>query len=304
MIKIPSVKQEIIDEYYNAAERYYEDFLDEVNSNGTYPRLISYVKNPATNLYDKNKIKNILVGDRAHLLALIHSFPTKMNSTDESKTMLKKFKRTEAFRMLAEREGIRICPYCNRSFIFTLKYRNVNPEYDHYFPSSEYPYLAISLYNLIPCCGVCNKSKSSKDPLNTEIIYPYEEEFGDDVYFDLQYDSPTELIFGKQAVDVVIKSAVTPPPSWFDNSVHKIFKLQDLYKKHADYVKNLIELTRYYGNGGNGLLNIRRSFGWMPKKDINELKSSLYVNYAIKEKWHTKILSKLTFDLVKKFEAI
>ena len=58
--------------------------------------------------------------------------------------------------------GIRSCPYCNRQFTFsitvsrlkkdgkTLTLKTIKPELDHFFPKSKYPYLAISLYNLIP----------------------------------------------------------------------------------------------------------------------------------------------------------
>lgn len=65
---------------------------------------------------------------------------------------------------------IRICPYCNAETIYSYKVkdgegRNRNgrrrlkfrkSSFDHYFPKSRYPFLSISLYNLIPACTRCN----------------------------------------------------------------------------------------------------------------------------------------------------
>ena len=37
----------------------------------------------------------------------------------------------------AELIGVKVCPYCNRSYIFTLKKSGIRPQYDHYFPKSN-----------------------------------------------------------------------------------------------------------------------------------------------------------------------
>ena len=34
----------------------------------------------------------------------------------------------------------------------------MRPQFDHWFPKKKYPLLAISFYNLIPCCTYCNSS--------------------------------------------------------------------------------------------------------------------------------------------------
>ena len=55
------------------------------------------------------------------------------------------------------------CPYCETSY---TGYYEVSEgeskktrdfyELDHFFPKAEYPFLALSLYNFIPCCHTCN----------------------------------------------------------------------------------------------------------------------------------------------------
>ena len=83
--------------------------------------------------------------------------------------------------------GVEICPYCNRSFIYTTPKKGTRPQYDHYYPKSKYPYLALSMYNLIPCCPVCNNAKNAEDTFdNKSLLYPFEEEYGYDIFLKLK----------------------------------------------------------------------------------------------------------------------
>lgn len=81
---------------------------------------------------------------------------------------------------------VRVCPYCNRMYTTTLLGENkIRPDFDHFYPKSKYPYLAVNLFNLIPSCSICNKRKSDKAEVihkkekneNKSIIYPYDESF-------------------------------------------------------------------------------------------------------------------------------
>jgi hypothetical protein len=67
--------------------------------------------------------------------------------------------------------GIKACIYCNAHLTvsvnsFTSAATGRRPvvkakfQVDHYRPSSEFPYLSISLFNLYPTCGSCNNCKS------------------------------------------------------------------------------------------------------------------------------------------------
>lgn len=70
-----------------------------------------------------------------------------------------------------------VCPYCNRQYTFTLASGKSRPQMDHYYPRDLYPYLAVSLYNLVPCCAVCNTAKGPLDTMKDPILYPYDEGF-------------------------------------------------------------------------------------------------------------------------------
>ena len=74
--------------------------------------------------------------------------------------------------------GIEACPYCNRNYITYYEEENkkkTTADLDHYYPKSKYPFLALSLYNFIPSCKICN-SLFKRDN-NVQSLYPYEEGF-------------------------------------------------------------------------------------------------------------------------------
>ena len=84
--------------------------------------------------------------------------------------------------------GVEVCPYCNRLFTTTVtKGTQMGPQLDHYRSKSKYPFLSLSILNLVPCCGVCNLIKGDNP---REILYPYEEEMGDSCSFavDAEHD--------------------------------------------------------------------------------------------------------------------
>lgn len=74
---------------------------------------------------------------------------------------------------------VKVCPYCNRCLIEPINdgagKKTVVGELDHFYCKSKYPYLAVSLYNLVPSCGICNgKSwKGEKDFYGTRFQNPY-----------------------------------------------------------------------------------------------------------------------------------
>jgi hypothetical protein len=62
------------------------------------------------------------------------------------------------------------CTYCNRLYTITIEERDkdtgrfndenriTRPQFDHWYSKKKYPVLALSFYNLIPSCSVCNSS--------------------------------------------------------------------------------------------------------------------------------------------------
>ncbi|MEI7073152.1 hypothetical protein WCU79_14045, partial [Pectobacterium versatile] len=56
---------------------------------------------------------------------------------------------------------------------------------DHFYLKSRYPFLSLSFYNLVPCCGLCNsRYRSTKNFDITSHINPYFESFDDNYFFE------------------------------------------------------------------------------------------------------------------------
>lgn len=81
-------------------------------------------------------------------------------------------------------ETIKFCPYCNAETVYAIKFKRkpgadfdhiaIKSALDHFYPRSRYPFLALSLYNLIPSCTRCNSGlKRDKHTRITRVAHPY-----------------------------------------------------------------------------------------------------------------------------------
>lgn len=79
---------------------------------------------------------------------------------------------------------IEVCPYCNRNFLESYSFKDKNGirkkyfkgDLDHHYSKNEIPALALSFYNLIPSCKVCNHEKSDSIKRTFHPYYDYEDE--------------------------------------------------------------------------------------------------------------------------------
>lgn len=83
--------------------------------------------------------------------------------------------------------GIRTCPYCNRNYISSYgeKGNKSTADLDHFYQKKQYPLFALSLFNFVPSCSVCNSRMKNTYPADSA-LYPYEEGFEDDARFELK----------------------------------------------------------------------------------------------------------------------
>ena len=94
--------------------------------------------------------------------------------------------------------NISVCPYCNADTVFAsivLKKGKgaipIRSALDHYYPKSKYPFLAISLYNLVPSCDRCNsKTKERREMHNYDTTHPYTDNFHDGIRFSKKILTP------------------------------------------------------------------------------------------------------------------
>ena len=82
--------------------------------------------------------------------------------------------------------GITVCPYCNRQYISYFSNKGVKyttADLDHFYPKSIFSLFALSLYNFIPACQICNQRFKKKKV--KKILYPFKEGFDDNAKFGL-----------------------------------------------------------------------------------------------------------------------
>lgn len=203
--------------------------------------------------------------------------------------------------------GIRTCCYCNREYItyYSVKDSYMNrphitckttADLDHFYPQDQYPFLALSLYNFIPSCQICN-SRFKLAKIN-DIVYPYNEEFGDEVFFEVtSEDGDLNYIYKQNAVTIKINTNNSTIKSKVDESI-KIFKLDELYQSHEDYAIEIIKKIKMYGSD-EGINDIYKKYGqFFENKD--EFKRIIFGNYYMDEDLNKRPLSKLTRDILLK----
>lgn len=194
---------------------------------------------------------------------------------------------------MVEQLGLRTCPYCNRDYIGISKGKNLGVQLDHFFSKSKYPYFAVSLYNLIPSCGVCNNVKRAED--GKALISPFEEEISEEgASFRLEWDGKTENIF------------VKPKDEKHKNNM-KAFHLETAYAFHQVEARHFREkLTAYPPSMLDEIARMLagRASGVVKDQVRQELEMSLFGEYfADPDEYDQKPLSKLHRDLYYEFRG-
>ncbi|GIN93786.1 hypothetical protein J22TS1_48370 [Siminovitchia terrae] len=318
MIGIKIQNKSIIDRHFRA----FKDFLsntkkikydyDELN------RWIHSITNDQYNLEDVIKATpkemiNIIIQERNTGIDFRTKVKGKHTNYEKSQYFLylyKKFSTREDKHFtrvigynalkLVESLGINVCPYCNRNFINNTKLvdKNNNPyikrmaQLDHFYPGSQFPYLAVSFFNLIPVCGSCNIVKLD-DHLG---VNPYEILNSDD---HLIFDYTFEESVNEYTIDTTYMS------NYFYVNWNKL-GLNELYKIHNNYLHDLLfrikiynlfyrkDIENYFNKWG-----INSNEETLTKEDFERI---ILGNNFLETDLSNYPLSKLTKDIVRQYK--
>lgn len=146
---------------------------------------------------------------------------------------------------LAENLDMQTCVYCNRLYtttIITAKREFVaRATFDHWFPKSTYPLLALSFYNLVPSCNVCNSSVKGSDNYSiAKVFHPYFKSADVNNVLDLRFSYTLENYLNAQSKIV--------PNNPFTKLSLKVMKLDEMYATHKDEIRELISLKKAYSD--------------------------------------------------------
>ncbi len=302
MIRI-KFNQELLDKHIEKISIKIKDLIDTIDDS----ILEEIDKNCLTYIYDN--IKNLLKADndklKEHIKYFEDNYPNSIgieNQKNEDWHPLYKIIRDGVFEKEYKNWGTRnveyntyefikkldlkTCPYCNRSYTFVVDENSgkLRPEIDHFYPKSIYPFLAMSFYNLIPSCPICNHTKSNK--FSETLINPYDIKDND---FKFTY-RPTDISFSQ------IESKKYDMDSFEikfekNNGNIDVFKLNELYQQHKDIVIDLLMKKAYYPK--SYLEELKNNFGFSE----DEIYRYLMCNYQKDEDLHKRPLSKLIKDI-------
>ncbi|WP_051775087.1 hypothetical protein [Paenibacillus tyrfis] len=220
---------------------------------------------------------------------------------------------------LVSKLNVNVCPYCNRQYTFMVisddpaNKGKTRARLDHFYDKATYPYLATSLYNLIPCCSICNSDLKGTDDFTIDThLHPYVDEFGQ--YFKFGIDmadksklkpgdtSQIDYLFGKgEEFEIVIRDTCTDPvlKQKVKNNL-QVFKIKELYNHHKDHVLDLIKKKVVYSESQvDELYDRYRGLLFSSREDVIQMITSNYVGHENQDK---KVLAKITQDIVEELE--
>lgn len=207
----------------------------------------------------------------------------------------------------AKRLAISSCPYCNALFTFTIRNKRIKtrPEFDHFLNKGRYPYLSLSFYNLIPSCSLCNSGtlKGQKQFSIATHLHPFVDNIEGLYEFRTKIDAVDFLVNGDdftlrlQPCTGVSKAARARA----EKSIGE-FAIEDRYSFHKDYAEEI--LTKAYIYNNSTIEALFTSFdigGHNIFSSPAEIKELIMGNVLHPDRFHKRILSKLTKDIAEEF---
>lgn len=198
----------------------------------------------------------------------------------------------------------RTCPYCNQNYTFVIEDNKegrkiCRPSIDHFYPRYQYPYLSLSLYNMVPCCEVCNSRLKHMKEMSLEILNPYEFDMDEAFRFEFQLDMLDE----KKGITMHINSFDGEYINTF-REYNKTFQLELLYNEHQATARKIFERYQKYGDGYFKQLQWLFGEGKQKRKEISEeeMRELRWAHIPLKEEILDEPLNKMRKDLIEQLE--
>jgi hypothetical protein len=184
------------------------------------------------------------------------------------------------------------CTYCNRNYANTIITSHgkkiVRPIFDHFFDKGRFPLLALSFYNLIPCCTICNSSIKHTLTFSLDThIHPYLDQVINDFQFSYKYspESPDGLKV------IVIAPTGSKVKKTFDD-----MNLEVIYNSHTSDLKDLLNIRYKFSDNYLSILSSSILKGInMPKSEMYRLAFGTELSET---DFHKRPLSKFKKDIL------
>ena len=302
MIKIGRIDNSLKEKFYEKALPFYVEFLKQIYNDEDYKTLFNYLDfkiNGKVN-YNENQMKKLLIGEREKLDEIIKIVGSKHNN-EYANNCYKRFSNTDMMRSWAKDINVISCPYCNLNYVNSSFDNSTRSEFDHYYPKSLFPYLCISLYNLVPCCHDCNQKKGDLDTYSNLFLYPFSEEFGEKIIFDIDVIKGSSItnngnpeVFHRIGINIKDISN-RPLPKSVDNEV-SILKIKEKYlAKSFDISTMYNRVIKYNSIYRKSIFKLKIFQRFTPDPYA-------FCGVVNKENWILTTMAKINFDIFHKFK--
>ncbi len=270
--------------------------------------------------------EDIIIGSPATLERIIKTFEAngwnkEINNgttrTGFGKGLTELFGYTSKFRSsqnrgvwFASQMNIKVCPYCNSQYTLVVNRTNKGMlakfQFDHFFPLEKFPYLSVSLFNIIPSCAACNHKKSNTHLQIKKAYHPYHNSIGEFAEFHVNFPGDVEKLTFPQLLSMDIDKIVIRFASKFRETkkiiedYDALFDISSAYSRHKD-IAHIIMIqstlrNRYYQKS---VMKIKGLFPDEPTMLKYILGGSLDISDTL-----NKPLSKFTQDIARKLKLI
>lgn len=140
---------------------------------------------------------------------------------------------------IVKEADITVCPYCNREYINCRADSVSGAQLDHFLSRSAYPIFAVSLYNLVPVCGNCNRIKNAK---TKEFASPFDE--------DIDWDNDIKFTFPLEEsddfkIEIEVTSKKEKEAKAIKNNITEM-RISEAYQIHSLEIKELQDKKQAY----------------------------------------------------------
>ena len=301
-------RQKLLDEHYTGLENI---VIRRINSTTLAPTIKKFVR---------GYIKEILIGDVDELEFLNNKLKRNSeykNDKGSAKEELKKIfnydlfinktKRYDAYD-LAKGLGVRTCLYCNRLYTLTVvkknnKYKFTRPEFDHFLDKDNNPLLALSIYNLIPSCKVCNSSLKGTKPFSIrKHLHPYKDDCMEDYWYRFLPHNVDDVLKGNSSLKVSIDTAlIDQDRRQRIKRTSNVFKLNEIFSAHTEELSDLFEIRHLFSK--EYFRELKKTYEHLKLSDEDYYRI-IFGTYYKKEDFHRRPFSKIKYDLLKELNVI
>ena len=289
----PNIK----DEYYKIIA---QTKMQQYNNRTFESYYNSYVKSKI----DDYELRDLLCGDYEKLVEIKDKIKSKYSSQNnivkqlfnydktKSKTFTPKLSKLQPKISAFFQDKVKVdtCYFCNIAFI--NKFKNAKGEIkngftlDHYIDKGKYPFLALSLYNLIPSCYICNSKVKGINEIDNLSPSSSKFDFDKKVKFTTFINNDNLQIENESDFNLLLKEN-------FSNEYQEYIKgflLNERYEYHKYIVIEMIKKRKEYPDSRI------KELAYITQKTEEEVRQDLFGKY-LNDDLHKRPLSKLIKDI-------